>query len=121
MTTTFRRAGFPHVELPDTLAAEIEAYVRAGWFGSEAEVVRVAVTELIQRHRVELLERFMREGHRVGAYRLRQRRWARTAEASGREVESRAAGLELRYDCVVAVSLNRCIVNAPASTSGCQR
>ena len=53
--------GIPHVELPDKLAAEIEAYVRAGWFGSGTEAVRVAATELIQRHRVELLERFMRE------------------------------------------------------------
>ena len=61
MTTTFRRAGFPHVELADKLAAEIEACVQAGWFGSEAEVVRVAAAELIQRHRGELLERFMRE------------------------------------------------------------
>ena len=50
------------MELPDKRAAEIEAYVRAGWFGPEAEFVRVAATELIQRHRVELLERFMREG-----------------------------------------------------------
>ena len=50
-----------HVELPDKLAAEIEAYVRAGWFGSEAEVIRAAVTDFIRRHRVELLERFMRE------------------------------------------------------------
>ena len=41
---------------------EIDAYVRAGRFGSAAEVVCVAATELIQRHRVELLERFMREG-----------------------------------------------------------
>jgi Arc/MetJ-type ribon-helix-helix transcriptional regulator len=50
-----------HVELPDKLAAEVETYVRAGWFGSEAEVVRAAVTDFIRRHRVELLERFMRE------------------------------------------------------------
>ena len=50
-----------HVELPDKLAAEVEAYVRAGWFGSESEVVRAAVTDFIRRHRVELLERFMRE------------------------------------------------------------
>jgi len=50
-----------HVELPDKLAAEVEAYVRAGWFGSEAEVVRAAVADFIRRHRVELLERFMRE------------------------------------------------------------
>ena len=50
-----------HLELPDKLAAEVETYVRAGWFGSEAEVVRAAVTDFIRRHRVELLERFMRE------------------------------------------------------------
>ena len=50
-----------HVELPDKLAAEVEAYVRAGWFGSEAEVIRAAVTDFIRRHRLELLERFMRE------------------------------------------------------------
>jgi Arc/MetJ-type ribon-helix-helix transcriptional regulator len=50
-----------HVELPDKLAAEVETYVQAGWFGSEAEVVRAAVTDFIRRHRVELLERFMRE------------------------------------------------------------
>ncbi len=46
-----------HVELPDKLAAEIEAYVQAGWFGSEAEVVRAAVADFIRRRRVELLER----------------------------------------------------------------
>lgn len=31
------------VELPDKLAAEVEAYVRAGWFGSEADVIRTAL------------------------------------------------------------------------------
>lgn len=50
-----------HVELPEKLAAEIEAYVRAGWFGSEAEVVRAAVSDFVRRHRIELLERFMRD------------------------------------------------------------
>lgn len=49
------------VELPEKLAAEIEAYVRTGWFGSEAEVVRAALIEFIRRNRVELLERFMRD------------------------------------------------------------
>lgn len=49
------------VELPDKLAAEVEAYVRAGWFGSEAEVIRTALAEFIRRNRLELLERFMRE------------------------------------------------------------
>jgi len=50
-----------HVELPDRLAAEIEAYVQAGWFGSEAEVIRAAVADFVRRRRVELLERFMRD------------------------------------------------------------
>ena len=49
------------VELPDKLAAEIEAYVQAGWFGSEAEVIRAAVADFVRRRRVELLERFMRD------------------------------------------------------------
>ena len=50
-----------HVELPDKLAAEIETYVRAGWFGSEAEVIRAAVGDFVRRHRIDLLERFMRD------------------------------------------------------------
>ena len=49
------------VDLPDKLAAEIEAYVRAGWFGSEAEVIRAAIADFVRRHRLELLERFMRD------------------------------------------------------------
>jgi len=49
------------VELPEKLAAEIEAYVKTGWFKSEAEVVRAALMEFVRRNRVGLLERFMRE------------------------------------------------------------
>ena len=50
-----------NVELPDKLAAEIEAYVRAGWFGSEGEVIRAAVADFVRRRRIDLLERFMRD------------------------------------------------------------
>ena len=50
-----------NVELPDKLAAEIEAYVRAGWFGSEGEVIRAAVADFIRRRRIQLLDRFMRD------------------------------------------------------------
>jgi Arc/MetJ-type ribon-helix-helix transcriptional regulator len=50
-----------HVELPDKLAAEIEAFVQAGWFGSEADVIRAAVVDFVRRRRVDLLERFMRD------------------------------------------------------------
>jgi Arc/MetJ-type ribon-helix-helix transcriptional regulator len=49
------------VEVPAKAAAEIDRYVRAGWFASEAEVVRVAILDFVRRNRVELLERFMRE------------------------------------------------------------
>ena len=49
-----------NVELPDKLAAEIEAYVQAGWFGSEGEVIRAAVADFIRRRRTELLDLFMR-------------------------------------------------------------
>jgi Arc/MetJ-type ribon-helix-helix transcriptional regulator len=49
------------VELPDGLAAEIEAFVKGGWFASEAEVIRVALMEFVRRNRLDLLERFMRE------------------------------------------------------------
>jgi len=49
------------VELPEKLAAELEAYVRTGWFGSEGEVVRAALIEFIRRNRIDLLDRFMRD------------------------------------------------------------
>lgn len=49
------------VEFPEKLAAEIEAYVKAGWYGSEAELVRAAVLEFVRRNRMDLLDRFMRE------------------------------------------------------------
>ena len=48
-----------HVELLDKLAAEVEAYVRAGWFGSEGEVIRAAVADFIPK---ESPERLHREG-----------------------------------------------------------
>ncbi len=49
------------VELPEKLAAELEAYVKTGWFSSEAEVIRAALMEFVRRNRVGLLERFMRD------------------------------------------------------------
>jgi Arc/MetJ-type ribon-helix-helix transcriptional regulator len=49
------------VELPEKLVAEIEALVAGGWFADEEEVVRLALTEFISRHRFALLEQFQRE------------------------------------------------------------
>jgi len=50
-----------HIELPDKLAQELEAMVKAGWFSNEAEVMRLALLEFVRRYRLELLERFQRE------------------------------------------------------------
>jgi len=61
------------VELREKLAAELEAYVKSGWFTSEAEVIRAALMEFVRRNRVDLFERFMRDdiewalGHREEA------------------------------------------------------
>ena len=49
------------IEIADQLAEEMEALVKAGWFASETEIARLALTEFIRRHRFELLERFQRE------------------------------------------------------------
>ena len=49
------------VELTDKVAAEIRAFVKTGWFGSEAEVVRAALRDFVRRNRAELAEGFMCE------------------------------------------------------------
>jgi Arc/MetJ-type ribon-helix-helix transcriptional regulator len=49
------------LELPDSLAAEIETYVKTGWFSSEPEVIRAALIDFVRRNRVDQLERFMRD------------------------------------------------------------
>jgi len=49
------------IELPDRLAQEIDALVKAGWFSHEAEVVRLVLWEFVRRHRLVLLEQFQRE------------------------------------------------------------
>ena len=59
------------VELPDKLAEELRLLVKAGWFRTEEEAVRLALLEFVRRHRVELLERFQREDI---AWALRQKK-----------------------------------------------
>lgn len=46
------------LEVPDQLANEVDAMVAAGWFVSEAELARRALTEFVRRHRLELVEQF---------------------------------------------------------------
>ncbi len=49
------------VEIPDRLADEVEHLVEDGWFVSEAELARQALSEFVHRHRFELQEQFQRE------------------------------------------------------------
>lgn len=44
------------LEVPDRLAQEVENLVRAGWFASEEEVVRLALAEFLQRNKFRLQE-----------------------------------------------------------------
>ena len=49
------------IDLPDKLAAEIDAYVKAGLFRSEPDAVLAAMSEFVRRNRLDLMERFARE------------------------------------------------------------
>jgi Arc/MetJ-type ribon-helix-helix transcriptional regulator len=44
------------VDLPERTAEEIDRYVRAGWFASAAEAIRMAVLEFVRHTRSELRE-----------------------------------------------------------------
>ncbi len=44
------------VELPDALAAELDAAVEAGWFPNQAEAVRAAVLEFLRGEKLAVLE-----------------------------------------------------------------
>jgi Arc/MetJ-type ribon-helix-helix transcriptional regulator len=49
------------VELPDRVTMELETLVKDGWFADEAEIIRIALLEFVQRNRFALMERFQRE------------------------------------------------------------
>jgi Arc/MetJ-type ribon-helix-helix transcriptional regulator len=49
------------VELPDRVTMELETLIKDGWFADEAEIIRVALLEFVQRNRFALMERFQRE------------------------------------------------------------
>ena len=49
------------VALTKKLATEVDNYVKNGWFDDEKEVMRTALQEFIRRHRIELMEKFLRE------------------------------------------------------------
>ena len=67
MTRLFRHCGptvvaldFPmatlKLDLPDVLAAELDAAVAAGWFSTQAEAVEAAVREFVSHGRLSLQE-----------------------------------------------------------------
>jgi len=49
------------IELPDKVASELEMLIKDGWFTNEAEIVRLALVEFVQRHSFALMEQFQRE------------------------------------------------------------
>ena len=50
-----------NVPLPDKLVAEVENYVKSGWFTDEADLMRTALQEFIRHNRLKLKEQFMKE------------------------------------------------------------
>ena len=49
------------IDIPDNLAAQINDYVKAGFFPCEPDVILAAMSEFVRRNRVDLVERFARE------------------------------------------------------------
>ena len=49
------------ISLPEQLRAEIDKYVRDGWFLDEGDVLRTALHEFVQSQRLRLSEEFMLE------------------------------------------------------------
>jgi hypothetical protein len=49
------------IQLPDQLAKRIEALVQGGWFASEEELARLALSEFLRHHSFELQEQFQRD------------------------------------------------------------
>lgn len=49
------------LEVPDQLAKQIESLVKAGWFVSEEELARIALSEFLSHHRLQLQEQFQQD------------------------------------------------------------
>ena len=48
-------------ELPDKLYQEVKSLVDKGWFRNEADIVLEALRRFLDTHKVELMEKFIRE------------------------------------------------------------
>jgi Arc/MetJ-type ribon-helix-helix transcriptional regulator len=49
------------LEVPDQVAKQIESLVQAGWFASEEELARLALSEFLSHNRFQLQEQFQRD------------------------------------------------------------
>ncbi len=49
------------LRLPDRLAHQVKSLVEEGWFVSEAELARQALSEFVHRHRFQLQEQFQQD------------------------------------------------------------
>ena len=48
-------------ELPDKLYQEIKSLVDKGWFRNEEDIILEALRRFLDTHKVELMEKFIRE------------------------------------------------------------
>lgn len=49
------------IQLPEPIVADLDKFVRQGWFANQNEIVRLALLEFVRRNRLALIEQFQRE------------------------------------------------------------
>lgn len=55
------------VDIPDEMGVEIQAYVKAGYFRTEQDLLSAALQEFFRRHRIDLEERYQLDDIRWAA------------------------------------------------------
>jgi len=50
-----------HTELPDKVYQEVKSLVDKGWFRNEDDIILEALRRFLDTHRIELMEKFIRE------------------------------------------------------------
>jgi len=50
-----------NIDIPEKLAAEIENYIKGGWFSDESELMREALRDFLRHRRPMLTEKYMEE------------------------------------------------------------
>jgi len=48
-------------ELPDKIYEEVKALIDKGWFRNEDDIILEALRRFLDTHKIELMEKFMRE------------------------------------------------------------